>query len=124
MTQEFIIKNWTIDLNAYINAERRNRFSAANIKKEWTEIIATEVKAQKIKSMQTPISIFYEWIMPNAKKDRDNVMFGQKFIQDGLVKAGIIKNDGWNDIFIIQHVFEVDRTSKPKVIVTLTGPKI
>ena len=107
--QTLIIKGRLPDANTYINVERSNRYAAAKMKQEWTKIIKNEVKAQKIKSVSKPITIFFTWWVKDKKRDKDNIMFGQKFVFDGLVEAGIIKNDGWNNIEQIHHEFIVDK---------------
>jgi Holliday junction resolvase RusA-like endonuclease len=33
----------------------------------------------------------------------------KNFFFDGLVKAGIIKNDGWKEVISFTHRFEVDK---------------
>ena len=39
-------------------------------------------------------------------------------ILDGLVKAGVLKNDGWLEIAGIEHKFSIDKTN-PRAEVTL-----
>lgn len=84
-----------VDLNTYINAERRNRFIGAKIKQEMTNCVAMECRIQKIPLMKQITSFVLHWTHKNRKKDFDNVEFGVKWIKDGMVKAGIIENDGW-----------------------------
>ena len=84
-----------VDLNTYISAERSNRFKAAKIKKEMTELVAKECIRQKLPKLQKIDQIAFFWIHRNKKKDFDNVEFSQKWIRDGMVKAGVIPNDGW-----------------------------
>jgi Holliday junction resolvase RusA-like endonuclease len=84
-----------VDLNEYINAERSNRFHAAKLKKEETERVAWQIKKQKIPAFQTITRIVFIWKHKDKRKDFDNVEFSQKFIKDGMVMAGIIKNDSW-----------------------------
>mgnify|MGYP002083607042 FL=1 len=43
---------------------------------------------------------------------------GLKMILDGLVVAGVIKNDGWSEIGSINNHFEVDKDN-PRVEVVL-----
>lgn len=120
MKQKLIIQNWTIDLNTYIEAERSSRFEAAKIKKEWTELVMMEAKAQKLKPMKSPVSIVMFWAVPNAKKDKDNISsIGKKFFLDGLVKAGILKDDGWNDIDMLVDLYVLMKGCKPSVSIDL-----
>lgn len=102
-------------LNEYINAERRNKYQAAQIKKQIEHLIIslcrTQLKGVKISN---PVKIYYSWIEPNRKRDKDNIAFAKKFIQDGLVKAGVLKNDGWNEIYGFTDEFDVDK-NKPRI---------
>jgi len=59
-----------------------------------TVTVAWMAKAQ-LKPMDKVESITFIWHHPNKRKDFDNVEFSQKFVRDGLVQAGIIKNDNW-----------------------------
>ncbi|MCY9764833.1 RusA family crossover junction endodeoxyribonuclease [Paenibacillus alvei] len=48
------------------------------------------------------------WHCKDQRKDKDNIIAGQKFIFDGLREAGVIGNDGWKQIGDVTHRFEVD----------------
>lgn len=37
----------------------------------------------------------YAWREPNRRRDKDNIAFAKKFVQDALVHAGFLKGDGW-----------------------------
>lgn len=118
--QTLIIKGRLPDANTYINAERSNRYAAAKIKDEWTKIVKGEAKSQKIKEVELPATIFFQWWVKDKKRDKDNIMFGQKFILDGLVEAGILKNDGWNAVKFLNHYFHIlDKGEKEFVKVDL-----
>lgn len=112
------IKGELTDLNTYINAERSNRFMGAKIKKQQTEIVYWAIKEQKLKKAQGSVYMTYTWYCKNKKKDKDNIVFARKFIQDGLMTAGILKNDGWDDIEGFQDVFEID-AANPRIEVEI-----
>lgn len=82
-------------LNEYINIERGNRFEAAKLKREWTEAVAWNVKAQSVPRLKRITKFTIIWKHENKRKDFDNVEFAQKFIRDGLVMGGVVQNDGW-----------------------------
>ena len=84
-----------VDLNTYISAERSNRFKAAKIKKEMTQLVAQECIRQKLPKLQKIDQFAIIWRHKNKKKDFDNVEFAQKWIRDGMVTAGVLPNDGW-----------------------------
>lgn len=116
----FMIKGSFPDLNDYINAERSSKFAAASIKKEWTDIVWAEAKSQKLPKFNGPVKIDYQWYCKDKKKDKSNIAFAKKFIEDGLVKAKVIKNDGWNDIEGFSDEFYIDK-GFARVVVWITG---
>ena len=66
-----------------------------------------------------PIKIHYRIYEPNKKRDLDNILsFIMKCTQDSLVLAGVIDNDGWNNIVGMSAEFFVDAT-KPRIEVYL-----
>lgn len=77
-------------LNNYINAERRNRYIGAKIKKDETEVAIEYFEGLEI---PTPCKVHFTWFQSNKRKDLDNIAFAKKFILDGAVKAGAIAND-------------------------------
>lgn len=104
------------DLNTYINTERTNRFAGAKLKKTNTEIVAWKAKEQ-LKPMDKINKITFIFTCKNKKKDKDNLIFQSKFVLDGLVMAGIIKNDGWKDTPDNWHYkFEIGEEEKITVL--------
>lgn len=91
------------DLNTYINKERSNKYVGAKIKKENTNNVMLVTKHLKAVSSY-PVDISIEW-HSNGRKDPDNLAFAIKFILDGLVKNGILVNDGQKQINSIYHTF-------------------
>ena len=61
------------------------------------------------------VDITITWYEPNRRRDIDNITGGgTKFILDGLVVGGAIKDDSQRYINSIAHQFEVDREN-PRV---------
>lgn len=65
-----------------------------------------------------PVVIHYTWIEPNRRRDKDNIAFAKKFIQDSLVHAGVLQNDGWKHIEHFTDDFAVD-PKNPRVEVVI-----
>jgi Holliday junction resolvase RusA-like endonuclease len=65
-----------------------------------------------------PVTLHYMWVEPNRKRDKDNIVSAQKFVQDALVKMRVIKNDGWKQIEGFTHWFAVDKEN-PRVEITI-----
>lgn len=100
-------------LNEYIRAERSNRYQAAHLKKTTQEHIRLALMAQcRHLHFDRPVKLTFVWTVPNKKKDKDNIAFAKKFIQDALVEMGVLQNDGWNDIESFADIF---RIGDPKV---------
>lgn len=120
MIQKLIIKNKLIDLNTYINTERGNRYAAAKIKKDLTEYIYYECKAQKLLPFKKPVRIKYIWYVSSRRWDGDNISFGKKFIHDGLQMAGIIPKDNllWIVGFDSEEFIVTTKRSGVDVIIT------
>jgi len=105
-------------LNEYINVERTNRYGAASMKKSATT--GCMVESLNYRGLIDPNGLYDVvacWETADNKLDPDNVYFGIKFVLDGMVKAGIINNDGRKNIRNINN--KIDTTGKRKLILTL-----
>ena len=94
-------------LNEVINQNRGNKFAGAKTKKDLTNSIAILAKAQ-LQPCDRAHFIF-NWVEINKKRDPDNIASAKKFIFDGLVLAGILKNDGWKQVEGFEDLFSVDK---------------
>lgn len=121
MTQTLKIPGELTDLNTYINKERTNKFMAHKIKKEETEIIAMLCKVQRLEPMESPVNILYQFYCKNKKKDKSNIAaMAIKSIEDGIVTAGVLTNDGWKDISGFQTEWYIDE-KEPRIEVTISS---
>jgi len=98
-----------VTLNEYIQAERSNKYKSAAIKEQLTNSVAYLSLQQKFKLPDKKHDIIFTWYKPNNKTDHDNIAFAKKFILDGLVKAGALKNDGPKYIGNFQDIFILDK---------------
>lgn len=97
-------------LNEYIEAERGNKYKAATMKKQTERTVMVIAKSQlRGVKIEKPVRMIYTWYEPNRKRDKDNIAFAKKFIQDALIKSGIITNDGWNEIESFTDKFRIDK---------------
>lgn len=103
-------------LNEYIAVERGNKYAAAKMKKEYTQLVAFFVRW--CDPMVCPVKVMCHWHCKNKRKDPDGITLGLKFILDGLVLAGVLPNDTWAWIRGIEHKFAVDKNN-PRVDVEL-----
>jgi Holliday junction resolvase RusA-like endonuclease len=105
-------------LNDMIDAAKKGKGKYqpyALMKEQYTDIVAWSAK--KLPKFNR-IDIEIIWYEPNANRDPDNIMCGQKFILDGLVKAGIIPNDTQKYIGDISHRIRVDRQN-PRIEINI-----
>ncbi|MFL8888663.1 RusA family crossover junction endodeoxyribonuclease [Helcococcus kunzii] len=119
---KLMIKYELMDFNTFQDETRKNKYIGAKIKKRETNKVAWSCKACKVKKLEGLYDYEFTWYCLNRRKDKDNIMFAQKFIFDGLQEAGIIENDGWNQIGDIRHKFVVDKNN-PRIEVTATKAK-
>ena len=101
------------DLNTYINAERRNRFIGAKIKKQNTDGVSFETTGAP-KVITYPVTVVITWYTKNERKDPDNVAFSKKFILDGLVNNGTLRGDTRKEIAGFIDYFITDK-EEPRV---------
>ena len=107
-------------LNDYIAAERTDRHKGAKMKADNGQIVEYAILEQlRGIRLERPVYMFYTWYEPNKRRDKDNISsFGRKVIQDALVNAGILKNDGWKYIEGFSDKFEVDKEN-PRIEVEI-----
>ena len=105
---KFTIPGALIDLNKYIAIERGNLYAAANLKKHYTEVAYLCALSIPKCKLITPVKIIITWCCGNKRKDPDNIAFAKKFILDGLVQAGILKDDNWKRVSGFEDIFVFD----------------
>ena len=78
-----------------------NRYAYQNVKKYWAELIYFVVKSQvkDVKIIDKAIVEIKYFFKDKRRRDPDN--YSGKFILDGLVKSGVIKDDSFNNIDLI-----------------------
>lgn len=104
-------------LNEYVEAERRNRFRAAKLKRDAQDwVILCIKKHMRGVHITRPVYIRYYWHEPNRRRDKSNVSgYGRKVIEDALVEAGVLQDDGWDEIEGFEDRFFLDKAN-PRII--------
>lgn len=96
MIQTLKVHNMPPNLNKYRNMHYRELDKQ---KKEWETVVYWLVKEQKIKPFTKPIRQVYEFYFKDRREhDPDNYACCAKFINDGLVNAGILSRDNFDHI--------------------------
>lgn len=118
MRQEFEIPGKLPSLNEWTRACKSHYANAGKLKREVEEKIGWCIKQGRIKPVKGRINVYFTWIEPNMKRDKDNIAFAKKFILDALQTMGIISNDGWKVINGFEDTFRLNRTH-PRIIVEI-----
>ena len=108
------------NLNDYIAAERAHRQKGAKMKASNGDIVAVAI-SQCLRGVriERPVFMKYLWVEPNRRRDLDNISsFGRKVIQDSLVDAGGLKDDGGKYVVGFSDSFEVD-ADNPRIEVLI-----
>ena len=104
--------------NEIVDAAKRGnrRYQPYNdIKRENTDAVTwLSKKVPKKKKIFLDIT----WIEKNRRRDPDNIASAVKFIWDGLVEGGVIKNDGWKQNGGWSNRFDVDKEN-PRIEVII-----
>lgn len=107
---KLIISGRLSSLNEYVAAERSNRYKGAKMKADNEKIIFVAIRqCMRGVRIEKPVHMDYLWVEKNKRRDHDNVAFARKFVQDALVNAGVLKDDGWDEIVGFSDRFEVDK---------------
>lgn len=119
MNYKFTIKGTLPGLNELIEAERRNRFIGAKLKKQYEAVVMRAARSLGNVEFEEPVYMVYHWYEKDRRRDKDNICaFGRKVIQDALVKARFLRNDGWKNIAGFEDRFYVDK-ERPRVVVEI-----
>jgi len=111
----FVIKGELPTMNEIVAASKKHPMVYANMKKDYTALVMIHARnLPKVGKSDFVIT----WYCKDKRKDPDNLIAGQKFIFDGLTKAGVMTNDGWSEVGNITHRFEVDK-AKPRIEVKI-----
>jgi len=107
----FFIPHRLPGLNEHDKASRTNRFIAAKLKKEYTELVRLlcqqALMKRTLEVMDKPVFIRFHWREPNNRRDPDNIVFAKKYILDGMVAVKIIPNDNMKYITGFSDHWEV-----------------
>jgi hypothetical protein len=86
---------------------RGRGYGYAKLKRQWTQTIALIAKAARVPSMPR-VFLHCLWVEPNKRRNPDNIAAGgRKVLLDGLVTAGVIRNDGWGEVAGWSDTFSV-----------------
>lgn len=90
---KFFIPFTLPSLNEVIEANKRNKYAGAKMKREIQDGIDMVIMASKLSPVDYPVVIELTWQEPNNRRDVDNIQSSKKFILDALVEMKILPND-------------------------------
>lgn len=106
----FTVKAKLPSLNDYIDVCRRNKYQAAQYKRDVEEVIGWAIRSAQtkgtLKPIKKPCKVHFEWHEKTTRRDCDNIASAKKFILDAMQKQGVILNDnqkyikGFTDTFV------------------------
>lgn len=124
MTYTFKVQGRMQALNDYTKANRgaKGKFYGNKMKQFQTNDVFEQIqKLGDFPKFTKPVTIEFHWVEINAKRDPDNFIFAKKFVLDGMVKAGMLSNDGMKNIAGFVDSWEVQPETNGGVIVTIRG---
>lgn len=106
-------------LNEIITANRSSKYEAAKQKKDVEGMIAWYIREQlKGVKIERPVKLTHWFYEPSKRRDKDNIVSAKKFIWDALVRTGVLKNDGWDEIADFRDYVLLDQMD-PRVVVEI-----
>ena len=112
------IKGRLPGLNEYTEANRTHHQNGGRMKHQAQELVMWHIMAQLRRiRIEKPVFMLFTFYEQDKRRDRDNVSsFARKVIQDALVAAGTLKNDGWDQVTGYLDAFDVD-PKNPRIVV-------
>lgn len=91
------------------------------VKYKYDQLIVKQLRFSDLRNvkLKTPIEIHYKVYAKDKKHDRMNIGSAfDKCFCDSLQKAGILHNDGWNDIVNATFEYDIDKLN-PRIEVRI-----
>lgn len=111
-------------MNEYQRACRANKYAGADFKNTYTLIAQMTSAVVAIKrhwvAPESKCHVHFVWREPHTRRDPDNIQSGAKFVLDGLVAGGVLKDDSQQYINMPTHSMIIDKENPGvNVIVSL-----
>ena len=98
MSNSFRVHQRLPGLNEYTNANRRNRFAGARLKRDTENAICWAIKRALLtgdcRKASGPVHIRFTWYEATRRRDIDNIASAKKFVLDAMQRMQIIEGDG------------------------------
>jgi Holliday junction resolvase RusA-like endonuclease len=113
--EKLVIKGEFPGLNKIIDAAKSHYQAYRRMKQDNTNAVAWPAKKLPV---YEAVELEVTWYCKNRRRDPDNIAAAIKFIFDGLVEAGRLKNDGWKENKGWTNKFKVDKEN-PRVEIVI-----
>ena len=123
MIQRMTIPGRLPGLNEYTRACRAHPMAGAKMKREAQDAVLWCARAARLRPHGGPVRVRDQFFEAPARKgarlrDKSNIAsFAVKVIEDALVEAGLIPDDGWDEV--AGYSCEFARTADPRIVVTI-----
>lgn len=116
-------QNWILTRN---NRPKRGYiYNGYNeVKQEWANKVCKLVKSVGFVPVKSAY-FHYLLVEPTLKRDPSNICGAAfKLLEDGLIKAGVIENDGWKQVLGIRPYWILDRESEGGVFLLMSNESL
>lgn len=106
----FVFEGELPSMNEIIAQSKKHWSKYSKVKKVWTGEVEFQTKLQRKPLIDEQVYVRFIWYTKDERKDPDNVRAGSKYLLDGIVRGGILEDDGRKQIagFIDQYVTDKD----------------
>lgn len=117
-TLKYIIKAIPPSNNQFIG--RNVRWKYQDIKKQWADLINIVCRPKPAQPLKKAVVTLTYYFKDKRRRDPDN--YSGKMILDGLVKAGILQDDSFNNIdLVLQGSYDKDN---PRTEIEIKGDNL
>ena len=118
MIQLLVIPGELPTMNDIIEAAKGRGFSKgravpgaayASWKKQHTDKVWALAKAAKLRPATKPVTLHFLWIRRDKRTDPGNIRAAEKYISDGLERAGVLPRDSWQWVLGFTDHFAIDK---------------
>lgn len=117
-TQTLIIPGELSTMNKLINADRTHWAVGAKKKKGNTNFVWALCLQQMIKPTTSPPRFHITFYRKNKRTEKDNLLAQTKEILDGIVLAGVIPDDRWDNYTDLSFAYRLD-AHNPRIVVEI-----
>lgn len=116
--QTLVIPGELSTMNKMINNDRSHWAVGATKKKANTRYVSILCKEQGIKKVSVPPRFLVTFYRKNKRTEKDNCLSQMKELLDGIVLAGVMDDDRWDNYTDISFTWRLSRNN-PRIVVEI-----